>query len=102
MSQERLPPIRAARPPRTRTTLRLADGVAVKVVPERLGPAGATITLTVYQHVHARHGPPGADRFAALLGGLIRVAVYHAGITRPSAAPTAKHPGFTTCRNTVG
>src|SRR3712207_8261835 len=31
--------------------------------------------------------------------GLIRRAKYHAGITRASAAPTARHPGLRTCRN---
>jgi hypothetical protein len=25
---------------------------------------------------------------------------YHAGITRPSGAPTARHPGLLTCGNT--
>jgi integrase len=42
---------------------------AVKVVSERLGHASATITLTVYQHVHPGMGREAADRFAALLEG---------------------------------
>ena len=46
----------------------------VKVVSERLGHASATITLTVYQHVHPGMGREAADRFAA-------------------------SPGFLTCRN---
>ncbi len=40
----------------THATLLLADGVPVKVVSERLGHASATITLTVYQHVHPGMG----------------------------------------------
>ncbi len=46
-----------------------ADGVPVKVLSERLGHASATITLTVYQHVHPGMGREAADRFAALLEG---------------------------------
>ncbi|SFU03336.1 Phage integrase family protein [Geodermatophilus amargosae] len=53
----------------THATLLLADGVPVKVVSERLGHASATITLTVYQHVHPGMGREAADRFAALLDG---------------------------------
>ena len=53
----------------THATLLLAGGVPVKVVSERLGHASATITLTVYQHVHPGMGREAADRFAALLGG---------------------------------
>jgi hypothetical protein len=39
----------------------------VGVVFERPGHACATITLTVYQHVHPGMGREAADRFAALL-----------------------------------
>ena len=53
----------------THATVLLADGVPVKVVSERLGHASATITLTVYQHVHPGMGREAADRFAALLEG---------------------------------
>ena len=59
----------AARPPPHPRHLLLADGVPVKVVSERLGHASATITLTVYQHVHPGMGREAADRFAALLEG---------------------------------
>ncbi len=38
----------------------------MKVASERLGHANATITLTVYQHVHPGMGREAADRFAAL------------------------------------
>jgi integrase len=41
----------------------------VEQVSERLGHANATITLTVYQHVHPGMGRQAADRFAALLRG---------------------------------
>jgi integrase len=41
----------------------------VEVVSERLGHASATITLTVYQHVHRGMGRQAADRFAPLLDG---------------------------------
>jgi integrase len=47
----------------------MAAGVPVEVVSERLGHANATITLTVYQHVHTGMGREAADRFAALLNG---------------------------------
>jgi integrase len=53
----------------THATLLLADGVPVEVVSERLGHASATITLTVYQHVHPGMGRQAAGCFAALLGG---------------------------------
>ena len=53
----------------THATLLLADGVPVKVISEHLGHASATITLTVYQHVHPGMGREVADRFAALLEG---------------------------------
>jgi integrase len=43
------------------------DGVPVLVVSERLSHASATITLTVYQHVHPGMGREAADRFAAPL-----------------------------------
>jgi hypothetical protein len=51
----------------THATLLLAAGEPVKVVSERLGHASATITLTVYQHVHPGMGRQAADHFAALL-----------------------------------
>ncbi|MCF6509071.1 site-specific integrase [Blastococcus sp. MG754426] len=66
---ERLPAIRLHDLRHTHATLLLADGVPVKVVSERLGHASATITLTVYQHVHPGMGRQAADRFAALLEG---------------------------------
>jgi integrase len=53
----------------THATLLLAAGEPVKVVSERLGHANATITLTVYQHVHPGMGRQAADRFAALVDG---------------------------------
>ncbi len=53
----------------TRVTLLLADGVPVKAVSERLGHAGATITLTVYRHVYPGIGREAVDRFGALLEG---------------------------------
>ena len=37
------------------------------LVSERRGHASATITLTVYQHVHPGRGREAADHFAALL-----------------------------------
>ena len=69
--QERLPVIRLLGLRRIHATLLLADGVPVKVVCERLGHAGAsaTITLTVYQHVHPGMDREAADRFAAPLEG---------------------------------
>jgi hypothetical protein len=55
----------ATRTPRTL----LAVGVSVKVGSERPGHVSATITLTVYQHVHPGMGRQAAERFAALLEG---------------------------------
>ncbi|WP_448619244.1 tyrosine-type recombinase/integrase [Geodermatophilus sp. URMC 65] len=71
--EERLPVIRLHDLRHTHATLLLADWVPVKVVSERLGhastSASATITLTVYQHVHPGMGREAADRFAALREG---------------------------------
>ncbi|SFT87011.1 Site-specific recombinase XerD [Geodermatophilus amargosae] len=69
LGEEQLPAIRLHDLRHTHATLLLADGVPVKVVSERLGHANATITLTVYQHVHPGMGREAADRFAALLEG---------------------------------
>ncbi|SFO75217.1 Site-specific recombinase XerD [Geodermatophilus dictyosporus] len=67
LGEHQLPMIRLHDLRHTHATLLLADGVPVKVVSERLGHASATITLTVYQHVHPGMGRQAADRFAALL-----------------------------------
>ncbi len=69
LGEERLPVIRLHDLRHTHATLLLADGVPVKVVSERLGHANATITLTVYQHMHPGMGRQAAERFAALLEG---------------------------------
>jgi len=69
LEEERLPAIRLHDLRHTHATLLLADGVPVKVVSERLGHASATITLTVYQHVHPGMGREAADCFATLLEG---------------------------------
>jgi integrase len=69
LGEEALPVIRLHDLRHTHATLLLADGVPVKVVSERLGHASATITLTVYQHVHPGMGREAAERFAALLDG---------------------------------
>ncbi|WP_448628657.1 tyrosine-type recombinase/integrase [Geodermatophilus sp. URMC 64] len=52
LGEDQLPAIRLHDLRHTHATLLLADGVPVKVVSERLGHAGAMITLTVHQHVH--------------------------------------------------
>ena len=69
LGEDQLPGMRLHDLHHTHATLLLTDGVPVKVVPERLGHANATITLTVYQHVHPGMGRQAADRFAALLEG---------------------------------
>src|SRR3954469_2927257 len=69
VGEELLPVIRLHDLRHTHATLLLAAGEPVKVVSERLGHASATITLTVYQHVHPGMGREAADRFAALLDG---------------------------------
>ncbi|WP_448619255.1 tyrosine-type recombinase/integrase [Geodermatophilus sp. URMC 65] len=83
LGEERLPVIRLHDLRHNHATLLLADGVPVKVVSERLGHASATITLTVYQHVHPGMGREAADRFAALLEGSSGVR----SITRVSRGP---------------
>ncbi len=69
LEEERLPVIRLHDLRHTHATLLLANSVLVKVVPERRGHANATITLTVYQHVHPGRGREAAECFAALLEG---------------------------------
>jgi integrase len=69
LGEEQLPVIRLHDLRHTHATLLLAAGEPVKVVSEGLGHASATITLTVYQHVHPGMGKQAADRFAALLSG---------------------------------
>jgi integrase len=69
LGEEHLPVIRLHDLRHTHATLLLAAGEPVKVASERLGHASATITLTVYQHVHPGMGRQAADRFAALLDG---------------------------------
>jgi integrase len=69
LGEDELPRIRLHDLRHTHATLLLAAGEPVKVVSERLGHANATITLTVYQHVHPGMGRQAADRFAALLRG---------------------------------
>ena len=69
LGEEQLPVIRLHDLRHTHATLLLAAGEPVKVVSERLGHANATITLTVYQHVHPGMGRQAADRFAALIDG---------------------------------
>ena len=69
LGEDQLPKIRLHDLRHTHATLLLAAGEPVKVVSERLGHANATITLTVYQHVHPGMGRETVDRFGALLEG---------------------------------
>jgi integrase len=69
LGENQLPRIRLHDLRHTHATLLLAAGEPVKVVSERLGHASATITLTVYQHVHPGMGRQAADRYAELLRG---------------------------------
>jgi hypothetical protein len=62
--------------------------VPVKVVSERLGHANATITLTVYQHVHPGMGREAANRFAGCSRADPRHEVsrgYHEGLRGPDS-----------------
>ncbi|MGY1640655.1 tyrosine-type recombinase/integrase [Geodermatophilus sp. SYSU D00703] len=59
LGEEALPVIRLHDLRHTHATLRLADGVPVKVVSDRLGHVSTTVTLTVYQHVHPGVGSRG-------------------------------------------
>jgi integrase len=69
LGEDQLPRIRLHDLRHTHATLLLAAGEPVKVVSERLGHASATITLSVYQHVHPGMGRQAADRYAELLRG---------------------------------
>jgi integrase len=69
LGEDELPRIRLHDLRHTHATLLLAAGEPVKVVSERLGHANATITLTVYQHVHPGMGRQVTERYAALLRG---------------------------------
>ena len=69
LGEDQVPVIRLHDLRHTHATLPLADGVPVEVVSERLDRANATITLTVYQHVHPGMGREAADRFAVLRKG---------------------------------
>jgi integrase len=69
LGEDELPVIRLHDLRHTHATLLLAAGEPVKVVSERLGHANATITLTVYQHVHPGMGRQVTERYAALLRG---------------------------------
>jgi integrase len=64
-----LPVIRLHDLRHTHATLLLAKGVPVKVVSERLGHAGPTITLQVYAHVMPGNQRDDAELFAALVRG---------------------------------
>ncbi|MGY1609237.1 MULTISPECIES: hypothetical protein [unclassified Geodermatophilus] len=65
LGEDELPVIRLHDLRHTHATLLPADGVPVEVVCHRVGPASATVTLTVYRHVHHGTGREAADRFAA-------------------------------------
>lgn len=52
----------------THATLLLADGVAAKVVQERLGHSSISVTLDLYGHVTAELEQQAADRIANILG----------------------------------
>jgi integrase len=69
LGEDQLPKIRLHDLRHTHAALLLAAGEPVKVVSERIGHASATITLSVYQHVHPGVGRQAADRLAALLRG---------------------------------
>nr|WP_239524070.1 tyrosine-type recombinase/integrase [Geodermatophilus normandii] len=91
LGEDQLPVIRLHDLRHTHATLLLADGVPVKVVSERPGHASATITLTVYQHVHPGMGrqTPTACRPA---GGPRRGFECETGSTKAPAGRKAKHP----------
>ena len=91
LGEDQLPRIRLHDLRHTHATLLLAAGEPVKVVSERLGHASATITLTVYQHVHPGMGRQAADRFAALLDGADQRREvsrrYHEALPGPDTTP---------------
>jgi integrase len=96
VGEEQLPVIRPPHLRHTHATLLLAAGEPVTVVSERLGHANATITLTVYQHVHPGMGRPAAGSppcSTADADTRLRPAKYHGGITRPFRAPEWEQPG---------
>jgi integrase len=64
-----LPRIRLHDLRHTHATLLLADGVAAKVVQERLGHSSISVTLDLYGHVTAELEQEAALRMGRLLGG---------------------------------
>jgi integrase len=68
LGPDALPMIRLHDLRHTHATLLLAKGVPVKVVSERLGHAGAAITLAVYAHVMPGNPREAAHLFARLIG----------------------------------
>jgi hypothetical protein len=97
LGEDRLPRIRLHDLRHTHATPLLAAGEPVKVVLERIGHASATITLSVYQHVHPGVGRQAADRLAALLRG--RGARSIAAVYRGPRRSGMATPGLLTCRN---
>ena len=99
LGEDQLPVIRLHDPQHPHATLLLADGVPVKVVSERLGHASATITLTVYQHVHPGMAgrPPTASPPCWRAETRRWVSNRH---HEDLWGPNVKRPGLLTCRNT--
>ncbi|SFT86712.1 Phage integrase family protein [Geodermatophilus amargosae] len=99
LGENQLPTIRLHDLRHTHAALLLADGVPVKVVSERLGNANATITLTVYQHVHPGMGRRRPTASPSGFGAeMVREVSNDCHEADP--APTWVRPGLRTCRNT--
>ena len=62
-----LPRIRLHDLRHTHASLLVADGVAIKVVSERLGHANPGFTMATYQHVLPGMGADAAARFGRLI-----------------------------------
>ena len=62
-----LPRIRLHDLRHTHASLMVADGIAIKVVSERLGHANPGFTMATYQHVLPGMGAEAASRFGKLL-----------------------------------
>lgn len=69
LGEDTLPPIRLHDLRHTHATILLRDRENVKVVSERLGHAGVTVTLSVYAHVMPGDQRQAAARFAVLVTG---------------------------------
>ncbi len=92
LGEERLPVIRLHDLPHTHATLLLADGVPVRSSPSvwvTPAPPSRSPSTSTSTPAWAARRPTASRRCSRLIRG----AKHHAGTTRATEAPTARHPG---------